>query len=56
MTPHIDPERHLQQYIENRKIKKTGSIDTPLDIPVITLDQRNKGLRQPESCPSVDRC
>tara|TARA_R100000231_G_scaffold80706_1_gene62028 strand:- start:17 stop:187 length:171 start_codon:yes stop_codon:yes gene_type:complete len=56
MTPHINPEKHLQLFIKNRKISEVGDIDTPLDIPIITLDQRGQGLRPTESCPSIERC
>ena len=56
MTPHINPEKHLQLFIKNRKISEVGDIDTPLDIPLITLDQRGQGFRPAESCPSIERC
>tara|TARA_R100001015_G_C4635084_1_gene203418 strand:+ start:3399 stop:3569 length:171 start_codon:yes stop_codon:yes gene_type:complete len=56
MTPHINPKKHLQLFIKNRKISEVGDIDTPLDIPIITLDQRGQGLRPAESCPSIERC
>ena len=36
--------------------KKAGNIDTPLDVPIITLDQRGQGLRPAKSCPSIERC
>mgnify|MGYP003135281094 FL=1 len=56
MTPHINPEKHLQLFIKDRKISEAGDIDTLLDIPIITLDQRGQGLRPAKSCPSIERC
>jgi len=56
MTPHISPEKHLQLFINDRRISEAGDIDTLLDIPIITLDQRGQGLRPAKSCPSIERC
>jgi len=56
MTPHINPEKHLQLFIKDRRISEAGDIDTPLDVPIIALDQRGKGLRPAKSCPSIERC
>ena len=56
MTPHINPEKHLQLFIKDRRISEAGDIDTQLDIPIVALDQRDKGLRPAKSCPSIERC
>lgn len=57
MTPHTDPEKHLQLFIKNRKMINTGGIDDASpDIPIFTVDLKGKPLKQAKSCPSVDRC
>jgi len=56
MTPPINPEKHLQLFIKDRRISEAGDIDTQLDIPIVALDQRGKGLRPAKSCPSIERC
>ena len=57
MTPHTDPEKHLQLFIKNRKMKDTGGIDDASpDIPIFTVDLKGNPLKQAKSCPSVDRC
>jgi len=56
MTPPINPKKHLQLFIENQRATVSGDIDSGLDIPRFTLDERGFPLKQVNSCPSIQRC
>ena len=51
------PDEHLRLYIQERlPALAPGIFEGVPDIPYYTVDQRDKPLRQPASCPSIDRC
>ena len=51
------PDEHLRRYMQERlPALAPGIFEGAPDIPYYTVDQRDKPLRQPESCPSIDRC
>ena len=55
MTP--NPDRHLQRYIQERlPALAPGVFEGIKDNPYYAVDQRGKPLREPPSCPSIERC
>ena len=52
-----NPESHLQRYIQERlPALARGVFEGIKDIPYYSVDQRGKPLKEPDSCPSIDRC
>ena len=50
-------EHHLRHYMQERlPALVPGIFEGASDIPYYTVDQREKPLREPPSCPSIDRC
>ena len=51
------PDEHLRRYMQERlPALAPGIFEGALDIPYYTVDQREKPLEQPASCPSITRC
>ena len=51
------PDEHLRLYMqESLQALSHGIFEGALDIPYYTVDQREKPLEQPDSCPSINRC